>query len=875
VPSERSAVLLRQLCAAIGEQQSDLRGDGQLAGAPLEAALAGGFGRSLVSNGWAATMLAVVMSISAGASLVSLDRTTAAESPPETKSDADPGLAPGQVVDEPARTDQYGDPLPPRALLRLGTVRYRAIAPNDGALSRDGKTLATASWEEITLWDVATGRPLRHLRDAMVPADVSPNQTFLAFSPDGTRLVSLSGWDPPPGFYKGDKQHIAVQVWEVASGKRVQMFDMMGGTAVEHTLPARSVWFTPNGKELGIALHSGLVRFVDPTSGLELRRYYVGKGLREECPGVAPSPDGKLLAVVDSREETTLRLLDSANAAEVWHISAKEKLETVAFSPDCTILAATSTNCIYIFDAETGKERQSLPVTITRDSESFGLTALVFSPDGKTLYAGDQQGQILRWRMSDGVALSNIGDRAIGSGPNQATWITGLFPAPDGRSLISFSWQNGQIRRWDTTTGKELPAPDGFRGAVHSDFSPDGRTIAVGDAGGKLELFETATGRRLRVLRTAGSAVSVLRWSPDGRSLAVGHRDAEVSLWDADGGRPGRKMPSPPEGGNGRPGWVDDLAYSPDGRSLLIATFSSGMRLLDAGTGTEIWKRADWGKVAFAPDGASFASAGPERASLIYTSLQIGDSKTGALRFSHKLSSTNESVTAVVFAPDGRWLATSSRGGPIRLRDPKTGEELRHIDRPMGLPKRVRCSSIAFSSDGKWLLSGWTDNSIRLCEVSSGVELFHRTGHRAQVADVHIGPDFRTALSCSSDGTALLWDLCPWQTPPRQPSTAMWDDLISSDASKAYAAIWQLIGDPQSAVAMLRTKLPVASAPGPGDLRRMRAVQAMEIAMTPEARALLRDWAGGVAHDPLTEEARSAVARLEQRDKRRGPPTPP
>jgi hypothetical protein len=186
-----------------------------------------------------------------------------------------------------------------------------------------------------------------------------------------------------------------------------------------------------------------------------------------------------------------------------------------------------------------------------------------------------------------------------------------------------------------------------------------------------------------------------------------------------------------------------------------------------------------------------------------------------------------------------------------------------------------------------------------------------------------------------------LWDLRPWQTPPRQTSTATWDDLISSDASKAYGAIWQLVDNPQSAAALLREKLPVARlavdeklvrqgigdldsdvfdtrekaakrlaalgssvvpllrkslderhspeverrlralvteltpAPGPEDFRRMRAVQAMEIAMTREARALLRDWAGGLAYDPLTEEARGAVARVEQRDKRRGPATPP
>jgi hypothetical protein len=50
--------------------------------------------------------------------------------------------------------------------------------------------------------------------------------------------------------------------------------------------------------------------------------------------------------------------------------------------------------------------------------------------------------------------------------------------------------------------------------------------------------------------------------------------------------------------------------------------------------------------------------------------------------------------------------------------------------------------------------------------------------------------------------------------------------------------------------------------PAGEDLRRSRAVQAMELAGTAKARALLREWAAGAPGARLTEDAAAALARL-------------
>src|SRR5262245_16615656 len=69
---------------------------------------------------------------------------------------------PGSVKEQPT-ADLHGDPLPPGALVRLGTIRFR-YAATSVAYSPDGKLLAAAGADNhIRLFDPATGREIRRL----------------------------------------------------------------------------------------------------------------------------------------------------------------------------------------------------------------------------------------------------------------------------------------------------------------------------------------------------------------------------------------------------------------------------------------------------------------------------------------------------------------------------------------------------------------------------------------------------------------------------------------------------------------------------------------------------------------------------------------
>src|SRR5207253_4096669 len=118
-------------------------------------------------------------------------------------------------------------------------------------------------------------------------------------------------------------------------------------------------------------------------------------------------------------------------------------------------------------------------------------------------------------------------------------------------------------------------------------YSPDGKWLAAGDGRGTVHVFDSRTGRVVRVVRAAerddGWADAVPLYSPVGGLLAVVTVGGRVSVWDAEkGDSPRWKLP---------PGDADvrHLAFSPDGTVLAGGEEGEGrrVRLWDAATGKE------------------------------------------------------------------------------------------------------------------------------------------------------------------------------------------------------------------------------------------------------------------------------------------------
>jgi WD40 repeat protein/tRNA A-37 threonylcarbamoyl transferase component Bud32 len=227
--------------------------------------------------------------------------------------------------------------------------------------------------------------------------------------------------------------------------------------------------------------------------------------------------------------------------------------------------------------------------------------------------------------------------------------------SPDGQRLASASWDR-TVRIWKTATGKELFTLKGHVGVVDCVvFSPDGQRLASGGQGfdaqkkqvyGEVKLWETATGKELRALKGHTSVVRSVAFSPDGQRLASASNDQTVKFWDTTTGKELLSL-------KGHTGPVFGVAFSPDGQRLASAGGMDRMvKLWDTATGKELLTLkghvSSVTSVAFSPDGQRLASAGG-------STVKLWETATGKELFTLKGASGS-----VAFSPDGQRLASAS-----------------------------------------------------------------------------------------------------------------------------------------------------------------------------------------------------------------------
>jgi WD40 repeat protein len=301
---------------------------------------------------------------------------------------------------EPARADLHGDPLPPRAIARLGTARWRTGAQiTDLVYSPDGKTLAAGSRGRLYLFDAATGEVKKCFRPKL------DHIYFFAFSPDSKRLAWTQYFASPTVTDRG-----TVQVWELSAGRKA--LDVKGNSEcwlgwsaegeplglsrggntflLRNLASGRTTWLKPAdfkhnslyslfvhsaaGRMLASADDDGVLHVWDTTTGA--RRCTLNGGV-SSVRDLACSHDGRILA---SLALNKVQLWDAAAGKLLRVVAANEKdVNAIALTRDGKTLATVGEREARFWDVATGKELRR-----TREKRPFGR-AVTFSPDGKTL----------------------------------------------------------------------------------------------------------------------------------------------------------------------------------------------------------------------------------------------------------------------------------------------------------------------------------------------------------------------------------------------------------------------------------------------------------------------------------------------------------
>jgi WD40 repeat protein len=282
----------------------------------------------------------------------------------------------------------------------------------------DGKTVALAHEDGVTLWDWTARKNLRTVpfgHGGVTPA---------SFSADGKRLAATVVGD-------------GASVWDIVKGSRLQLF----GSGHRQARGA-SAFLSPNGE---LILHA-------VTSDANMPR---------------PGGPGTTTVRVDFVECTVREAGSGKVVFKHGRPDVRADRFRAAFSPKGTLLAEMTPRDLFLVDAATGKFNRTITDWPRGEGARAELTGpLTFSADGRLLAVGTteypQPGSREGWALA---VIDVATGKRLRTLRGHADRITAAAFAPDGSALVTAS-ADGTALVWDLTGLRPGPAKAGGDGAL-------------------------------------------------------------------------------------------------------------------------------------------------------------------------------------------------------------------------------------------------------------------------------------------------------------------------------------------------------------------------------------------------------------------------
>jgi WD40 repeat protein len=891
---------------------------GQPSSVPARVAALAGEGAKVMST--AKAKLGAVLMLASGILAVTLHVTAQPGGSPDS-----PGGAEKRSGGPAPAADASGDPLPAGAVLRLGTTRLRHAGLASLAFTADGSLASFGEDKTVRIWKPATGQLLRQQEvenDTMHRfwgGCLSPDGKRVAVqvldrmkvfdTASGKELASvplLSAYEGRARF-SPDGQSLAVVHHDGRAKHHLHLCDVEKNTTREFCKIqgfADDPVFSRNGRRLALAEHnpSG-VRVWDVATGKEMLRF--------APPGLLGGnldfdPTGDVLAVlgaVNQPQQIYYVRVSTGQAPEGWTVPPVSDFNWVRFSPDGSAILFGGRKGIQWSDPRTGK--------VTFAADGWAATPPAFSADGRFVATGGENAVRL-WDVSLGkpTALQNQ-DAARDE-------IHGLAVSPDGKWFVTKDGGTGTLQVWNSAGQLKADIKSQRSSERYPLFSADGKHLFTGAADAvavvRREFPDGKETMRYTFDEPAKDHVYIyhIGLSADGKRLAAFTQTSNRGGGAAPGGG----------GGPGRPGGevatltVWDVA---NGRRLASRPFdntyteTSGLFGYGAFTPDLRWYFGGDKAIALAgdadlrlelPAGWSFprqAAVSPDGRLVAQV---IGEPKGQDRQvewkriFVHEVASGKLVATVpagfcgpIAFTPDGRGLITTNPDAITRWDLTTLQPVVRHKSPApfIGNYGNSFASSLIVTPDGTRAITGQRDTTALVWDLKIPARAARNLTEREVAAawDDLAGYDAAKAYLAvwalaDAPGAAVPF-LRGRLRPATAPSDKQAAELIAKLDAPAFAtreaAEKELRGFGDAALPALRAALEgkpsgeqrerlkrlvteATSAVVTAELlQQLRAVTALEQAGTVEAKAILKELAGGAAGGRLTVEACAALER--------------
>ena len=317
---------------------------------------------------------------------------------------------------------------------------------------------------------------------------------------------------------------------------------------------------------------------------------------------------------------------------------------------------------VLVAGSETASENSNrVPITAENASEVVKLgdlcghsdmvTSILFLGDTDLLASAGIDGTIRIWEFGSTQEAHSYQSRS-GDWNNVFAFVDGLLVCSIGGSIRLW-----RINPWEDATPSGMAAE---RDVLSLAAAADGGLLAVGSLDRRLELWNLASAKMVRVLPERDFPIWGLSLSPNGALLAsaVGGDTPEnsIRLWDVETGELLHSLV-------GHERYAYSTSFSPDGTLLASASGDGTVKIWDVETGEEVrtllGHRGKVMDVEFSPDGTLLLSASAHGRDAILWDVQTGEKLRYVL--------LRDELTCVAFSPDGTLLAVGGYGGMLML----------------------------------------------------------------------------------------------------------------------------------------------------------------------------------------------------------------
>lgn len=424
------------------------------------------------------------------------------------------------------------------------------------------------------------------------------------------------------------------------------------------------------------------------------------------------------------------------------------------------------------------------------------ISALAFSPDGKTCLTTDRDGTARVWDVDSGevrvahdlvksrtfvpqvlattiradgtplVALANFrklilktlpaaagGETRADVALDHADELLAVAFNPDGSRVCTVTGQStsakpGSIRIWQTTDGKQLAEFSVPPGVLSVTFQPQGPAIATLSRNGLVHLWNAAGSGMIGVpFPKDGIGARRIAFTPDGRQLLLAGQDGPLSCWNADTGKQVYVLP------HTHRGLIVGLACAADGQAVVATSSDGTARVWDLQGRRALSELIRLDRhaesLAFRPGTRQILLCAEPRSAVLWDI-------PAAPRLGTLL---DPEIHAVAFSPDGKTAVTGSRSGIARLYNTATGRTFGKDMKHAGLVKRV-----AFRPDGAVVLTASLDGTAQLWNSANGeprgTRMDHGHGPKTsfRIEAAVFSPDGRFVLTGDSTGVVRMWN---------------------------------------------------------------------------------------------------------------------